>query len=169
MLTTALLISGLGLLFLGGEALVRGSAALALRFGLTPLFVGLTIVSFGTSSPELAVSISASVAGQVGVAVGNVVGSNIANIGLILGISALLKPIKAESKLVLWDVPIMIAASFLVAALLDDSWRACCSSAVWSPIPASACVWRDERRRRSGGSSRVRCRQARRNSRNRSP
>ena len=124
MLTTALLVSGLGLLFLGGEALVRGSAALALRFGLAPLFVGLTIVSFGTSSPELAVSISASVAGQVGVAIGNVVGSNIANIGLILGVSALLKPIKAKSKLVLWDVPILIAVSFLVAALLDDSWLA---------------------------------------------
>ncbi|MEJ2334599.1 MAG: sodium:calcium antiporter [Gemmatimonadales bacterium] len=126
MLTTALLISGLGLLFLGGEALVRGSAALALRFGLAPLFVGLTIVSFGTSSPELAVSVSASLAGQVGVAVGNVVGSNIANIGLILGVAALLRPIKARSKLVLWDVPLMIAASFLVAALLDDgrlAWR----------------------------------------------
>lgn len=126
MLTTALLVSGLGLLFLGGDALVRGSAALALRFGLTPLFVGLTIVSFGTSSPELAVSISASLSGQVGVAVGNVVGSNIANIGLILGVGALLTPIKAKSKLVLLDVPIMVACSFLVAALLDDSrlaWR----------------------------------------------
>ena len=126
MLTTALMVSGLGLLFLGGEALVRASAALALRFGLTPLFVGLTIVSFGTSSPELAVSVSASLAGQVGVAVGNVVGSNIANIGLILGVAALLRPIKAKSKLVLWDVPLMIAASFLVAALLEDgrlAWR----------------------------------------------
>ncbi|UCG76887.1 MAG: calcium/sodium antiporter [Gemmatimonadota bacterium] len=126
MLTGLLLLSGLGLLFLGGEALVRGSAALALRFGLTPLFVGLTIVSSGTSSPELAVSISAAVSGEVGVAVGNVVGSNIANVGLILGLSALIRPISAKSKLVLLDVPIMIAGAFFVAALLEDgamAWR----------------------------------------------
>jgi cation:H+ antiporter len=125
-LTGLLLLSGLGLLFLGGEALVRGSAALALRFGLTPLFVGLTIVSSGTSSPELAVSISAAVSGEVGVAVGNVVGSNIANVGLILGLSALIRPISAKSKLVLLDVPIMIAGAFFVAALLEDgamAWR----------------------------------------------
>ncbi len=126
MLTAALLLSGLGLLFLGGEALVRGSATLALRAGLTPLFVGLTIVSFGTSSPELAVSISASLSGQVGVAVGNVVGSNIANVGLILGVGALLRPIKAKSKLVLLDVPIMVACSFFIAAFIEDgalAWR----------------------------------------------
>jgi cation:H+ antiporter len=125
-MTIVLLGLGMVLLFFGGEALVRGSAALALRSGLTPLFVGLTIVSFGTSSPELAVSLSASLAGRVDVAVGNVVGSNIANVGLILGIAALIRPIKGKSKLVLLDVPIMIACSFLVAALLDDgrlAWR----------------------------------------------
>ena len=125
-MTALLLVLGLALLFVGGDALVRGSAALALRSGLTPLFIGLTIVSFGTSSPELAVSVSASLAGRVDVAVGNVVGSNIANLGLILGVAALIRPIKGKSKLVLLDVPIMIACSFLVAALLDDSrlaWR----------------------------------------------
>ena len=125
-MTALLLVFGLVLLLVGGEALVRGSAALALRSGLTPLFVGLTIVSFGTSSPELAVSLSASAAGRVDVAVGNVVGSNIANLGLILGVAALIQPIKGKSKLVLLDVPIMVACSFLVAALLDDgrlAWR----------------------------------------------
>lgn len=84
---------GLIALVLGGEALVRGASALALRLGITPLIVGLTVVAFGTSAPELLVSISAARAGQPGIALGNVVGSNIANILLVLGLPALLSPI----------------------------------------------------------------------------
>jgi len=99
---------------------VRGSAALALRSGLTPLFVGLTVVSFGTSAPELAVSLDASLSGETSVAIGNVIGSNIANLALILGVSALLRPVKVKSKLVKLDVPILIVCSFLVAGLLAD-------------------------------------------------
>ncbi len=119
-LTALLLASGLGLLVFGGEALVRGSAALALRSGLTPLFVGLTVVSFGTSAPELAVSLDASLSGEASVAVGTVIGSNIANLALILGVSALLRPVKVKSKLVKVDVPILIVCSFIVAGLLAD-------------------------------------------------
>ncbi len=99
---------------------MRGSAALALRSGLTPLFVGLTVVSFGTSAPELAVSLDASLSGETSVAIGNVIGSNIANLALILGVSALLRPVKVKSKLVKLDVPILIVCSFLVAGLLAD-------------------------------------------------
>jgi len=99
---------------------VRGSAALALRSGLTPLFVGLTVVSFGTSAPELAVSLDASFSGETSVAVGNVIGSNIANLALILGVSALLRPVKVKSKLVKLDVPILILCSFVVSGLLVD-------------------------------------------------
>jgi cation:H+ antiporter len=84
------LLAGLALLYFGAEGLVRGSASLALRLGLSPLVVGLTVVAFGTSSPELMVSLRAALAGQGDISVGNVVGSNICNIGLILGLCALI-------------------------------------------------------------------------------
>ena len=111
-------LAGLAILTLGGEALVRGAAGLALRFGLTPAVIGLTVVAFGTSSPELAVSIDAARAGLDGIAVGNVVGSNIANVALICGIAALVRPLVVEARLVRVDIPLMLAASVAVAALL---------------------------------------------------
>ncbi len=114
------LAAGFGLLAVGGEALVRGSSTLGMRVGLSPVIVGLTIVAFGTSAPELAVSLQAALAGSDELAVGNVIGSNIANIGLILGLAALLRPGPLSSKLVRRDVPIMIAASLLVGAMLLD-------------------------------------------------
>jgi cation:H+ antiporter len=114
------LLAGLALLTAGGEFLVRGSAALALRLGLTPLIVGLTVVAFGTSSPELAVSLDATVGGLGDVAVGNVVGSNICNVALILGLAALIRPMRIHAQLVRLDVPLMIAASAGVVALLAD-------------------------------------------------
>lgn len=86
------LLGGLVLLFTGGELLVRGSSSLAVSFGLSPLVIGLTVVAFGTSSPELVVSIQAALKGNSAISIGNVVGSNIANIGLILGISAIIRP-----------------------------------------------------------------------------
>lgn len=86
------LLAGLGLLMLGGEALVRGASALAARLGVSPLLIGLTVVGFGTSTPELVTSLQAAFAGSPGIAVGNVVGSNVANVLLILGVAALLMP-----------------------------------------------------------------------------
>ena len=111
---------GLVLLYYGAEALVRGSSSLALRLGLSPLVIGLTVVAFGTSSPELVVSLKAGLAGQGNISVGNVVGSNICNIGLILGICALVTPIATTSQIVRIDIPIMIAATAFTTFLLWD-------------------------------------------------
>ena len=121
MITWLSIIGGFVILTLGAESLVRGASSIALKLGLSPLIIGLTIVAFGTSAPELAVSIKSAVAGNSGIALGNVIGSNIANIGLILGITALIRPIKIESQMVKRDIPIMIAASLLFwGFLLDD-------------------------------------------------
>lgn len=109
---------GLVVLLVGGELLVRGAAALSLRLGLTPLFVGLTVVAFGTSSPELAVSLKAALDGIGGLALGNVVGSNIANVGLILGVAALIRPLNVEAKLVRIDMPIMLGCCLLISVLV---------------------------------------------------
>jgi len=108
------------LLFAGAEMLVKGSASVAARAGLTPLVIGLTVVAFGTSSPELAVSLKAAFAGQGDVAVGNVVGSNILNIALILGMSALIYPIGVHLQLIKVDVPIMIVVSILLPVMLRN-------------------------------------------------
>ncbi len=111
---------GLALLYVGAEGLVRGSAALALRLGLTPLVVGLTVVAFGTSSPELVVSLQAALSDNGAIAIGNVVGSNICNVALILGLSALIRPLKVHTQLLRFDVPLMVVASVLLALLLLD-------------------------------------------------
>lgn len=111
---------GLGLLTLGAELLVRGSSRLARALKLSPLIIGLTVVAFGTSAPELAVSVRAGLAGQSGIALGNVVGSNIFNTLLILGLSALIMPLRVSQQLVRLDVPIMIAVSALAWALATD-------------------------------------------------
>jgi cation:H+ antiporter len=120
MLSWLYVLLGIGLLYAGAEGLVRGSASLARRFGLSPLVIGLTVVAFGTSMPELVVSIGAALADQGPIAVGNVVGSNIANVGLILGISALIQPPRVHAQVIRIDLPIMVAASLLLAALLSD-------------------------------------------------
>jgi cation:H+ antiporter len=121
MLTTLLfLLLGLVLLYFGAEGLVRGSSSLALRLGVGPLLVGLTVVAFGTSAPEMMVSVKAAYLGQGDISVGNVVGSNICNIGLILGFCAILVPIKVASQIVRIDTPIMIAATALAIAVLYD-------------------------------------------------
>lgn len=116
-LTLMLLIVGLVVLLLGAELLVRGASRLAIGFGISPLVVGLTVVAFGTSSPELAVSIGAALSGQADIALGNVVGSNIANVLLILGISAVITPLVVTQKLVRREVPLMIGVSFLLLLL----------------------------------------------------
>lgn len=108
------------LLVAGAEGLVRGSASLALKLGLTPLMVGLTVVAFGTSSPELVVSIKASLAGQGDISVGNVVGSNIFNIAVILGLTALICSIPVQLQIIRIDAPIMVGVSLLMILLLAD-------------------------------------------------
>ena len=114
------LLLGLVLLFLGGEGLVRGAAALALRLGLTPLVVGLTVVAFGTSAPELMVSVKAALDGLGAIAIGNVVGSNSLNIGLILGLTALIYPLKVQLQILRLDQPIMVGVSFVAVVFLAD-------------------------------------------------
>lgn len=115
-----MLVAGLAILTLGAESLVRGSAALALRLGLSPLLVGLTIAGFGTSSPELVVSMKAAFTGQGDIAVGNIVGSNIFNIGVILGLTVLVCPIKIQMQLIRLDTPVMIAITLLFLLLIAD-------------------------------------------------
>ncbi len=114
-----LLLFALGLcaLYLGADGLVRGAARLARAYGVSALAVGLTIVAFGTSAPELVVSGVASVRGQGGVAIGNVIGSNIVNLGLILGIASLIRPLRVEMRLVAREVPLVIATALAMAAL----------------------------------------------------
>jgi len=117
-----LFVLGLAFLVIGAEALVRGASRLAAAFGISPLVIGLTVVAFGTSAPELAVSVKSALSGQAGIAVGNVVGSNIFNVLFILGLSALIVPLIVSQKLVRLDVPLMIALSILVLVLsLDGS------------------------------------------------
>ncbi|TWT82385.1 Inner membrane protein YrbG [Planctomycetes bacterium CA13] len=105
---------GLALLVAGGELLVRGAVAIASALRISPLVIGLTVVAFGTSAPELGVSLQASLSGSSDVAVGNVVGSNIVNILLVLGAASMITPLLVSSQLIRLDVPIMIAASFVV-------------------------------------------------------
>ncbi|MGI9578378.1 MAG: calcium/sodium antiporter [Microthrixaceae bacterium] len=114
-MTYVLLLAGFALLVAGAEVLVRGAGRVAVRFGLSPIVVGLTVVAFGTSAPELAVSVGSAFSGQTGLAVGNVVGSNIANVLLVLGASAAFGgTLVVASKIVRVDVPLMIGASVTV-------------------------------------------------------
>jgi len=108
------LVAGFVLLYFGGDWLVNGGVALARRFRISPLVIGMTIVAFGTSAPELLVSMTSSIKGSAGIAMGNVIGSNIANIGLILGLTAMLCPIPTQNRKVSINGLIMILASLLV-------------------------------------------------------
>lgn len=113
-----LVLAGLAVLTVGAELLVRGASALGLRCGLSPLVVGLTIVAFGTSAPELAVSVRAALEGNAGIAAGNIVGSNIFNIAVILGLAALVRPLEVHLQLLRWDTPILLVASLVFALFL---------------------------------------------------
>ncbi len=116
----AVFIIGLIILYLGGEGLVRGSSRLARAMGINPVLIGLTIVAFGTSAPELVVSIIAAFKGSNDLIMGNILGSNIANIGLILGISALIYPIRIKLTLVKVELPFMISISILLLLLSQN-------------------------------------------------
>ncbi len=111
------LLSGLVLLILGGEFLVRGAVRVAERFGVSPLVIGLTLVGFGTSAPELVTSVRAALAGAPGIAYGNITGSNIANILLIAGVSALIAPMAVQSAALRRDGGVMLAATLVFAVL----------------------------------------------------
>jgi len=113
-------LGGLILLVIGANTLVRGASKLALSFGISPLVVGLTIVAFGTSAPEVAVSVGAVLDGKTDIAIGNVVGSNIFNVLFILGISALIAPLVVNIQLIRQEVPIMLGASLLLLAFAFD-------------------------------------------------
>ena len=114
------IIGGLILLYFGANWLVKGAITLALHLGLSPLIVGLTVVALGTSVPEALVSVQAAIGHQGGIAIGNVVGSNILNIALILGLSAFFNPLKVDSHLVKADVPLLAGATFMLVVLLED-------------------------------------------------
>jgi cation:H+ antiporter len=117
MLTALLpLLGGLALLMVGGELLVRGSVRLAERMGVSPLLIGLTLVGFGTSTPELVASVQAALIGSPGIAVGNIVGSNIANIFLILGVSALICPLAVKSEVLKRDGGVVLLSALLLGA-----------------------------------------------------
>ena len=110
----------LALLVVGGDLLVRGASRLAAAFGIPPLVIGLTVVAFGTSAPELAVSLDASARGAADIAVGNVLGSNIFNVLLILGLSAAITPLAVHRRVVRVDAPLMVLASLAAWWLARD-------------------------------------------------
>ncbi|TWU60939.1 MULTISPECIES: calcium/sodium antiporter [Crateriforma] len=119
-LTILALLAGGVLLVLGGELVVRGASQLAFAARLSPLFVGLTVVSFGTSAPELAVSVLTALQGQADITVGNVIGSNLFNLLMIVGLSAAFVPLEVRSQVVKFDLPVMIAAAVLMYLLSDN-------------------------------------------------
>lgn len=119
-MTILMFIAGLVLLVLGADVLVRGASKFAMSFGISPLVVGLTIVAFGTSAPEVAVSVGAVLQDKTDIAIGNVVGSNIFNVLFILGISALITPLLVNAQIIRQEVPIMIGASLLLLAISLD-------------------------------------------------
>ena len=142
------LVGGLALLTGGATALVRGASALALRLGLTPLVVGLTVVAFGTSAPELVVSVQAALAGAGGIAVGNVVGSNVANIGLILGLAVLVRPFAVDRSLLRRDVPVLLAVTLGAALVLADRTVGTAEGAALVAGLAAYLVWSVRQARR---------------------
>lgn len=115
-----LVIASLVVLYFGADFLVKGSSSLAVRFGISPLVVGLTVVAFGTSAPELLVSVQSALDGTPGIAVGNVMGSNIFNICAILGISAMINPLRVNPRLIRFDMPVMLLATILFVIIFRN-------------------------------------------------
>lgn len=121
-LELSLILASFVVLFIGAELLVRGGAGMALKLGLSPLVVGLTVMAYGTSMPELIVSMKAALAGQSDIAMGNVVGSNIFNIAVILGLSAAVFPIRTNLQVLRWDAPLLLVVTLLAPlTFLDGS------------------------------------------------
>ncbi len=120
--TIVLLIIGLIVLIIGGDFLVRGASSIAFRLHISPLVVGLTIVAFGTSSPELLISIQSALKGSPDIAMGNVVGSNICNLALVLGLTAVINPVRVQSNSIRIDWPMAMGASIILYLLVRDSY-----------------------------------------------
>jgi cation:H+ antiporter len=116
-----LLVVGVALLYVGGELLVRNAVKLAVRFSISPLVIGLTVVAFGTSSPELAATLASVIDGFPQIAVGNVIGSNIANVGLILGLTALVYPLMATPKFLSREFLMIMLVGFLTVPVFFDN------------------------------------------------
>jgi cation:H+ antiporter len=121
LLHAGMLLAGGVLLYFGAEWLVRGSVGLARAMGVRPIVIGLTVVAYGTSAPELVVSIVSAVEGKSAIALGNVIGSNVANLGLILGLSALISPPRVDPHLVLREIPVLLASALLLPLVLHDN------------------------------------------------
>ncbi len=119
-MTFFLLVLGLALLLLGGTALVRGASGVASRHGVSPLLVGLTVVAFGTSAPELVVNVIGAISHETELAFGNVVGSNLANLGLVLCMAALIKPMRIEGQIVRRELPLLLLGSTVLLVMTLD-------------------------------------------------
>ena len=120
LISLVLLLAGLGILILGAEWLVRGASSIARKSGISPLVVGLTVVAFGTSAPELTVNLYSALTGTTDIAIGNIIGSNIANILLILGVTAAIVPLAVKSTTVKWEIPLALLAGVLVLIFGSD-------------------------------------------------
>lgn len=131
-LSLTFLVTGLIILTIGADRVVDSSSKLAIRLGVKPLIVGLTVVAFGTSAPEFVVSIQSCLAGAGGISIGNVVGSNICNVALILGLSALICPMVVSRQLFKFDMPVCIAASLLALLFLRDGTLSVFEGAVFA-------------------------------------
>ena len=122
MISVAQMIAGMLILLVGGELMVRGASSLARSLGVSPLAVGLTVVAFGTSAPELAVSVGAALNGSGTLAFGNIYGSNLANIGLIIGLAALLHPLPIDTAVIRRELPMMLLAIAAASAMAADAF-----------------------------------------------
>jgi len=120
--TIAILVIGLIVLIVGGDYLVRGSSSIALRLHLSPLVVGLTIVAFGTSAPELVISIQSALKGSPDIAMGNVIGSNICNLALVLGLTSVIRPVKVQVNSIRIDWPMTMGASLLLYLMIREGY-----------------------------------------------
>ncbi len=120
MLNTFLLIGGLALILLGANALTDGAAAVAKKFRISDLVIGLTIVAFGTSAPELVISVMSALGGSADMAIGNVVGSNIFNVLMIIGVTAMVLPIKVGESTMSKEIPLVILSSIVLAVMAND-------------------------------------------------
>ncbi len=121
MLSFATVCLGLLLLIGGGGLLVRGASEVAAKFGISPMIVGLTIVGFGTSAPELMVNTMGALRGETALAFGNVIGSNISNLGLVLGIAAIIAPISLQGDVVRREVPYLLLATTMITVMALDA------------------------------------------------
>ena len=152
-LTFVQLLAGGVLLYLGAEWLIGGASGLARRLGVTPLVIGLTVVAYGTSAPEGVVSSAAALEGSAALAIGNVVGSNIVNIGLILGLSALLAPPRIDGSLALREIPVFVGSALVPPVLLVDGQLGRLDGCILVAVALLFTVWTLRAARRPDGHS----------------